>query len=114
MSLTKLEKNLNIIQSLPNKPALEAEDLKKEFDKAGNEIKDYINNVLTKEIEELVNKSKIEIDNTLASTSIDKALSANQGRILKEELDKKQKSISTGTDTPTGGENGDIYIQYFD
>ncbi|MCI8654268.1 MAG: hypothetical protein HFJ48_00080 [Clostridia bacterium] len=113
MNLTKLEENLNIIQSLPNKPTLEADELKTKFDKGSNGIKDYINNILIPEIEKLVKESKIEIEDSLTSEDTDKALSAKQGKIIKEELDKKQKSIGIGTDLPTGGENGDIYIQYF-
>lgn len=114
MSLPKLEENLNIIQNLPNKPTIEAEELKAEFDKGSEIIKEYINEKLLKEIEKLVSDSKIKIENILTSTSIEKALSANQGRVLKETLDGKQKEISVGTWTPSGGENGDIYIQYFD
>ena len=117
MSLTKLNDNLNIIQSLPNKPTLEAETLKAEFDKAANLIKDYINNTLTEETETLVQDSisaaKTPIENSLTNISTDKALSALQGKNLKDEVDTKQKLIGYGTDTPTGGNDGDIYIQYF-
>lgn len=113
MNLTKLEDNLNIIQSLPNKPTLEADELKRKFDEGSNKIKEYINNILTKEAEELVENSKTDIEDNLTSIDANKALSAKQGKILKEELDKKQKNINIGTDIPTGGENGDIYIQYF-
>ena len=42
MNLPELENNLNKLESLPNKPTLSAEDLKEEFDKAPNIIKDYI------------------------------------------------------------------------
>lgn len=117
MSLTKLNNNLNTIQSLPNRPTLEAETLKAEFDKSGNLIKDYINNTLTEEVEELVQDSilsaKTPIENSLTNISTDKALSALQGKILKDEVDTKQKNITRGTATPSGGSNGDIYIQYF-
>lgn len=41
------------------------------------------------------------------------ALSAYQGYYLKTLIDSKQKNISSGTSTPSGGSNGDIYIQYF-
>lgn len=43
-----------------------------------------------------------------------KALSAYQGKVISDELAKKQKSITSGLEIPTGGTNGDIYIQYFD
>lgn len=161
MALTKLTSNLNSIQSLPNKPSLEAEELKAEFDKSGNLIKEYINEILTEEIETLITstveaakvivenvltstsavnalsanqgkalkdiidtmKTKLDgiaagankttVENVLTSTSTTNALSANQGRALKALIDAKQKTITRGTATPTGGSAGDIYIQYF-
>lgn len=54
--------------------------------------------------------NKTVINNTLTSTSTTEALSANMGKKLNDE---KQKKITYGTTTPTGGNNGDIYIQYF-
>ena len=69
-----------------------------------NEYKDKID-----EIEEEANKTII--NNTLTSTSETEALSAAMGKKLNEE---KQNIIIIGTDIPTGGNNGDIYIQYFD
>lgn len=60
-----------------------------------------------KKLDELKNT---EIENSLTSSDISKALSAAMGKKLNEE---KQKLIRYGTDVPTEGENGDIYIQYF-
>lgn len=57
--------------------------------------------------------NKITIENVLTSTSTINGLSAAQGKALKALIDGKQKNISKGTATPTGGSNGDIYIQYF-
>lgn len=214
MNLTKFNENLNNIQSLPNKPSLTAEELKQEFDKAPNAIKEYINEILTVElisiltelergistgestvstinstiatmktkldgIEAGANKyshptsagnkhipsggssgqvlkwkasgeaqwgednnttyaaattsksglmsstDKIKLDgiataatkntveNVLTSTSTSNALSAAQGRALKLLIDGKQKNITTGTASPSGGSSGDIYLQYF-
>lgn len=168
MSLTKLTDNLNKVSSLPDKPTLQPEELKAVFDEAANSIKDYINDILTTEIEKLISNSvaagkvtvenvltstsvnnalsaaqgkvvndvvntlktkldgiasganKTIINNTLTSTSTSEALSANQGRALKSLIDSltttvngKQKTITRGTSAPSGGSNGDIYIQYF-
>lgn len=161
MALTKLTDNLNSIQSLPNKPSLEAEELKAEFDKSSNLIKAYINEILTEEIEALitntVESAKVIVENVLTSSSVVNALSANQGKalkdlidtmktkldgiatgankttvenvltststtnalsayqgnVLKSQIDAKQKTITKGTATPSGGSSGDIYIQYF-
>lgn len=61
----------------------------------------------------------VKITDNLTSTSANEALSANQGRVLKEGLDQanaainnKQKTITSGAGAPSGGVNGDIYIQY--
>lgn len=161
MALTKLTDNLNNVQSLANKPPLEAEELKAVFDKSGNSIKEYINEILTEEIETLITstveaakvivenvltstsavnalsanqgkalkdiidtmKTKLDgiaagankttVENVLTSTSTTNALSSNQGRALKALIDAKQKTITRGTATPSGGSSGDIYIQYY-
>lgn len=61
----------------------------------------------------------VKITDNLTSTSATEALSANQGRVLNEGLNSanaainnKQKTITSGTGSPSGGSNGDIYIQY--
>lgn len=146
MSLTKLTENLNKVSSLPDRPTLQSDELKAIFDEAGNSIKDYINEILIEELEKLFsdtskeNKTTLElantlktkldgidngatktaINNTLTSTSTSEALSANQGKSLKDLIDSltttvngKQKTISKGTAIPYGGSDGDIYIQYF-
>lgn len=161
MALTKLTENLNNVQSLANKPPLEAEELKAVFDQSGNSIKEYINEILTEEIEALITSTvesakiivenvltsesalnalsanqgknlkglidtintklsgiaeganKTTVENVLTSTSTTNALSANQGKVLKGLIDAKQKTITRGTATPSGGSSGDIYIQYF-
>lgn len=108
MALTKLTDNLNSIQSLPNKPSLEAEELKAEFDKSSNLIKEYINEILTEEIEALINttveSAKIIVENVLTSTSTANALSANQGKALKDLVDTmktKLDGIATGANKTT-------------
>lgn len=121
MSLPKLTENLNKVSSLPEKPTLQSDELQAVFDEAGNVIKEYINNVLTGAIETLINTTvqanKTNVENTLTSTSITNALSSAQGKVLKGLVDgldnSKQKVITIGSETPTGGNNGDIYIQYF-
>lgn len=54
--------------------------------------------------------NKTTIENVLTSTSTTNALSAAMG---KELYDKKQNLIKRGTEEPSGGMSGDIYIQYF-
>ena len=45
-----LDANLNFISTLPDKPSISTAELKREFDKAGNTIKDYINNIQIPEL----------------------------------------------------------------
>lgn len=111
MALTKLTTNLNNIQALHDRPntsdGLTADQLKERFDKAGNDIKSYINNVLTEEIDSLTsdNYSKTEIDDMFGDLS--------NTYYNKTQIDSTfQPKITYGTGTPTGGSDGDIYIKY--
>ncbi len=122
MSLPKLNDNLNKVSSLPEKPTLTSAELQAVFDEAGNIIKDYLNNTLTGAIETLitttVNANKTVVENTLTSTSITSALASAQGKVLNERIttvaNEKQKIIGIGTDDPSGGEDGDVYIKIFE
>lgn len=51
MNLSKMTDDLNIIQTLADQPTLDSPTLKSKFDEAGNNIKNYINNILIKGIE---------------------------------------------------------------
>lgn len=62
MDLTKFTGNLNNIQSLPNKPALSPEDLKKEFDKGNNALKDFINSILITELISILTQLEKDIE----------------------------------------------------
>ncbi len=62
MALTKLEDNLNIIENLSDSPTLESDELKRKFDEGSLVIKKYINEVLTKEVDELVTQIKKDVN----------------------------------------------------
>ena len=51
MSLSKFNEDVNNVQSLANQPAQSADTLKRVFDQAGIDIKEYLNEVLTEEID---------------------------------------------------------------
>lgn len=51
MSLTKFNGETNNIQGLADKPTQSASQLKALFDKIGNDIKAYLNNTLTSEVD---------------------------------------------------------------
>lgn len=106
MSLSRLNANLNIISSLPDKPTLEVADLKSKFDEASNIIKEYINTVLIPGIE----NGEIPLTNSLITGGTTSALTAEMGKKLNNE---KQKIINYGTEVPVL-KDGEIFIQIFD
>lgn len=65
MSLTKLEENLSIIENLPDAPTMESTELKQKFDEGSIKIKDYINEILTVEIDNIVTQIKKDISNKI-------------------------------------------------
>lgn len=90
MSLTKLTTDLENIQALSDKPneieGLTADELKAKFDKAGGDIKTYINDNLTAEVDAALGLkvNTADINNTLTSTSTTVPLSAAQGKALQD------------------------------
>lgn len=57
MSLPRCEVETNYVQRLPDMPAVSPEELKQTFDKAGKEIKDFLNELIP-EIEKADEKDK--------------------------------------------------------
>ncbi len=106
MSIPKLNENLNIVSSLPNKPTLDADSLKAKFDEGSNKIKDYINNTLIPSTE----AGQTLLINDLTTGGTTKALSAEMGKKLNNE---KQKVIKYGTSVPTLA-IGEVFIQIFE
>ena len=120
MSLPTLNENLNIHQSLPDQPALNAEELKQEFDKAPNLIKEYLNGILLPAIDTLmVNLQNKDISLETASNTLNGIVSEAVTNItsinntlagLKSGATTK---ITSGTSVPSSLANGEIYLQYF-
>lgn len=82
MSLSKFTGDTNNIQSLPDQPSISASELKAKFDKTGADIKEYINNTLTEEIDlELANKANS--NNTYNKTEVDEL---TNGTVLAENV----------------------------
>lgn len=81
MSLSKFTADTNNIQSLPDQPSISASELKAKFDKTGAEIKEYMNNTLTEEIDlELANKANS--NNTYNKTEVDEKIEGLRGTVL--------------------------------
>ena len=66
MSLTRFTGNTNVISELADEPALTAEEIKAKFDEADTSVKNYINNTLTTEIEQLVATEKTALQSSIS------------------------------------------------
>jgi hypothetical protein len=122
INLTNLTANVNNIQALSDRPntadGITSQQLKERFDKAGGDIKDYINNTLIEELEGYLRqlKSHIEaIENSGYITSDDERLT--NSRRCNNTFDnvltaRGNLKISYGTELPATGEDGDIFFLY--
>ena len=112
MNITKFNNNLSVISQLEDTPPLTSAELKAKFDEGCKVTQNYINNTLIPEIEEglkAVGEDVPTVVDNLNSDDPAAALSAAQGRLLDQ---TKQNKILFGTEEPSGGNDGDIYIQY--
>lgn len=117
MAITQCTADTSAVSNLPDAPALTPAELKAVFDKGGTEIKNYINNTMIGDINTSITSSANTINATISAndTIYGNRMTAIEGDIttLQTSVSGKQKTISVGSTTPTGGSNGDIYIQYF-
>ncbi len=120
MAYTKFNEDLvNVIRSLSDTPTLSASELKLAFDTAAMNLAEYLNDTLVDELD--VNESLVEEsiedmqeDIELQSDALDAHAENTTLHILSSERElwnNKQKKISYGSSDPTGGVDGDIYIQ---
>ena len=135
MAITQCTVDTSVISQLADKPALTSAELKASFDSAGTGIKNYINNTLIAGIGTEITSAVNTLGATVTSnqtanntrfntdegyiTTLQGKMTTVEGNIttinsnISSLSSGKQKTISVGTTTPTGGSNGDIYIQYF-
>ena len=122
INLTNLTANVNNIQALSDRPntadGITAQQLKERFDKAGADIKDYINNTLIEEIEGYLRqaKSHIEAIENMDLVEDDDSRLTNSRR-CNNTFDSYMTSrtnlhISYGTSLPESGTDGDIFFLY--
>lgn len=116
MPLTEFTKPVNNIQSLSDRPntidGLSANELKERYDKAGADIKDYLNTVLTKELDEILND--IPDTSNFVRTN-DSRLS--DSRKCNNTFDnwntaRTNLKIGYGTTLPSSADNGSIFLLY--
>jgi hypothetical protein len=122
INLTNLTANVNNIQALSDRPntadGITSQQLKERFDKAGSDIKTFINNTLIEEIEEYLRqaKSHIEAIENMDLVESDDARLTNARKCDDTFLDyldaRTNLHITYGTELPSTGEDGDIFFLY--
>ena len=122
MNLTHLSANVNNIQGLSDRPntadGITAQQLKELFDKAGADIKLFLNGTLIEEIEAYVNnnlKSSIEtIQNSYVSNSDTRLTNSRKCNNTFDNWSTSRENlhITSGTSLPSTGTDGDIFLLY--
>lgn len=121
MNLPKLTDDLNIISSLANRPPQAPDELKKEFDKAGNIIKNFLNDIFIGTLETEVDseiEGKVQSAVNLVNKTIEDLEKSVQQSIgaLNEEINQTilelKEEIKTTTLNYTGFEITSNSINY--
>lgn len=116
MALTKFREAVNNISQLSDRPnetdGLTSDELKQRFDKAGIDIKAYINNVLTQELDTILatipDVSKlVTTDDTRLSNSRQCNNNFDNWNIARTNL-----KMTYGTTLPSSADNGAIFFLY--
>ena len=116
MALTKMTQDVNNIQALSDRPnsidGLTASELKAKYDKAGSDIKTYLNTVLTTEIDTALatipdTSNFVETTDSRLSDSRQCNNSFNNWSTARSNL-----KIGYGTTLPSTADNGSIFFLY--
>lgn len=125
MALNLCDANVNTVRNLLDTPTQTVTELKAAFDGGSQNIKDWLNNVHIPELEstkqdKLTNTSNNRVLITDSNGNItesevsvdDMSALLEDSAEMQEQISTMQSKITYGTTSPTGGNNGDIYIQY--
>lgn len=108
--LTRFTTNVNNIQALSDRPntadGLTSQELKERFDKAGVDIKDYINDTMIADIEKYL-KNCLDSDDSRLTDSRKCNNTFDNGLTARQNL-----KINYGSELPSTGEDGDIFFLY--
>lgn len=125
LNITNLTANVNNIQGLSDRPntadGLTSQELKEKFDKAGSDIKLYINSIQNTEIENYINnKVKTAIESLQSASS--SYVTTDDSRLTNSRkcnntfdsylTARGNLKINYGTSLPSTGEDGDIFFLY--
>lgn len=114
MPLTKMTTNVNNIQALSDRPntidGLTSAELKEKFDKAGADLKDYLNTTLTEELDAAL----ATIPTNYVATNDSRLTNS---RICNNNFDswstaRTNLKIGYGTSLPASGDEGSIFFLY--
>ena len=114
MPLTKMTTNVNNLQALSDRPntidGLTSAELKERFDKAGADIKDYLNTTLTEELDDVL----ATIPTNYVTTSDSRLTNS---RTCNNSFDnwstaRANLKIGYGTALPVSGDEGSIFFLY--
>ena len=116
MALTKFTANVNNIQALSDRPneidGLTSAELKERFDRAGADIKEYLNDTLTTEVDTAL--ASIPISTNIVTTDDARLTNSRQ---CNNSFDSWSTARSTlkilyGTSLPSTADNGTIFLLY--
>ena len=110
MAIPQCNAETNAVSNLPDSPAISPAELKATFDRAGNEIKTYINDQQNPGINSTINSAISGVNTTITNMQ-----TTNNARFtnIENQITQLQGKITSGSVAPSGGSDGDIYIQYF-
>lgn len=116
MALTKLTANVNNIQALSDRPntidGLTSSQLKEKYDKAGADIKQYLNETLTEELDTAI--ATIPDSSNFVTTSDSRLTNSRKCNNTFDSWSTARTNlkISYGTTLPGSADNGSIFILY--
>ena len=114
MALTKLTASMNNIQALSDQPntidGLTSSELKERFDKAGADIKTYINGTLTEELDDVI----ASIPQDYVSNSDSRLSNSRQCNNYFDNWSTARTNlkIGYGTSLPGSADDGSIFLLY--
>ena len=116
MALTQFTENVNNIQALSDRPneldGLTSAELKQRFDKAGADIKNYLNNTLLAELD--TKFETIPTSETTVLTNDPRLSNARQcnNTFTNWATARQNLKILYGTSLPQTADNGTIFLLY--
>lgn len=116
MALTKLTADVNNIQALSDRPneidGLTSSQLKERYDKAGSDIKEYLNETLTEELDDIV--ETIPDTSNFVTNSDSRLTNARKcdNTFNSWSTARTNLKITYGTTLPGSADNGAIFLLY--